>query len=307
MPEIIEVKNYTDFVKKHINNKNLLNIKITNGRYKKHGPFVNYEKIKKLFPLKIIDVNSKGKFMYITVENNFFICVSLGLSGGWFFKKNNSDESKSESKLIHGLNIKKYDKDVSNRYIESSLNHLNVEFICDSGILYFYDQLSFGTITVFDNEQQLNKKLSSIGIDIMDTNTTFKIFSDQIKINKNLDKPIGNVIVDQKIISGIGNYLRADSLWLSKISPFRKVINIDDNELLKLYHNLRLLTWGSYNYNKGVKLNIIKKTDKLPTDYNRVFFIYNEDVDIYGNQVLKEKLYEGSQIRYIYWVKKYQQ
>ena len=69
MPEIIEIKNYTDFIKKNINHKNLLDIHIKSGRYKKHGPFKDYDKLIKLLPLKVLDVNSKGKFMYITLEN----------------------------------------------------------------------------------------------------------------------------------------------------------------------------------------------------------------------------------------------
>ena len=309
MPEIIEIKKYTDFIKKNINNKNLLDIKITGGRYKKHDPFVNYDKFIKLLPLKILDVNSKGKFMYITLENEIYLGITLGLSGGWFFKKNNSD------KMIHGLENNKYDNDnnkydndnnIVNKYIQTSLKHLNVEFICSSGILYFYDQLSFGTITIFDNNIKINKKLLTLGIDIMNDDTTFKIFKEQIEKNKNLNKEIGNVIVDQKIISGIGNYLRADILWMSKISPFRKVKDICDNELKKIYNNMRLLIWSSYDYEGGIKLNIIKKTDKIPKDYNRIFFVYNQDKDIFDNIIEKDKLYEGSQVRYIYWVKKIQ-
>jgi len=300
MPEIIEIKNYTDFIKKNIFNKNLLDIKIIGGRYKKHGPFTNYDNIKILLPLKILDVSSKGKFMYITLENEIYLGITLGLSGGWFFKKNNSE------KIIHGLESNKYDKDIVNKYIESSLKHINVEFICSSGILYFYDQLSFGSIAVFDSKLKIDKKLSTIGVDIIDETTTFKIFKEQIIKNKNLDKEIGNVIVNQKIISGIGNYLRADILWMSKISPFKKVKDISDDELKKIYNNAKLLIYGSYDYDEGVKLNIIKKNDKLPKDYNRVFFIYKEDKDIFNNIIEKDKLYEGSQVRYIYWVKNLQ-
>ena len=300
MPEIIEIKNYTDFINKNIHNKNLLDIKIINGRYKKHGPFVSYDKIIKLLPLKVLDITSKGKFMYITLENELYIGITLGLSGGWFFKKNNSD------KLIHGFDDNKYDKDVVSKYIQSSLKHLNVEFICSSGTLYFYDQLSFGSITIFDTKVKIDKKLATIGADIIDESTTFKVFKEQIETDKNLNKEIGNVIVNQKLISGIGNYLRADVLWMSKISPFRKVKDISDNELKKIYNNARLLIWGAYDYEGGIKLNIIKKTDKLPQDYDRPFFIYDQDKDIHDNDVIKEKLFEGSQIRYIYWVKEVQ-
>jgi formamidopyrimidine-DNA glycosylase len=132
------------------------------------------------------------------------------------------------------------------------------------------------------------------------------MFETAILKKKNLDKPIGIVLLDQKNISGIGNYLRADCLWLAKISPFRKVKDLSVGDLKKLFYSVRLLIWGSYNYKKAIKLKIIKKSDKLPSDYNRYFFVYDNDKDINGKYVTKEKLYEGSQIRYIYWVKGYQ-
>jgi hypothetical protein len=49
-------------------------------------------------------------------------------------------------------------------------------------------------------------------------------------------------------------------------------------------------------------MKIMTKSTKLPADYKRFFFIYQEDTDIYGNKVLKKELYEGSQKRFIYYV-----
>ena len=51
---------------------------------------------------------------------------------------------------------------------------------------------------------------------------------------------------------------------------------------------------------------MINYKDILPFQYERDFFIYSKETDIYNNIVTKEKLYEGSQIRYIFWVKTYQ-
>ena len=300
MPEIIEVKNYADFIKKNIIDQKLLNINIINGRYKNHGPFLYYQKIKNRLPLKVIDVKTKGKFMYIIFENYYYIGVTLGLSGGWFF------QNKGTKKLNHGIHPEMFSEvDVKN-YINNAMNHLNIEFNFNSGILYFYDQLSFGTIKIFENTEQLNKKLSSIGLDIMNKNTTYEEFKNKICKQINNNKEIGIVLLNQKLISGIGNYLRADSLWLSKISPFRKIKNLENFELFKLFHNIRLLTWSVYNHKKGIELEIIKKEDKLPVDYKKYFLVYGKDKDIYNNIITKEKLYEGTKIRYIYWVKNYQ-
>lgn len=308
MPEIIEVRLYADFINKLLKNHTLINIKILNGRYKKHKPFKGYYSINNQTPLSLNGAFTKGKFMYLDFDNmkdnpkdnpinNIYIGITLGLSGGWFFKENKSSEFK------HGLNGKRYKKgDESITYMNNALKHLNVQFTFDNGILYFYDQLSYGTINVY-NKNELNIKLNKIGLDLMDNNITFDMFYNKMNNKKIANNPIGNVLMNQKILAGIGNYLRADVLWLSKISPFRKLKNITLIEYKKIYHNIRLLIWGQYNKTKGIKLGIINKKDKLPIDYNRNFFVYNSEFDIYNNPVIKEKLYEGKQIRYIYWTK----
>lgn len=299
MPEVIEVHEYTDFCNKYIKNKELKSIKILNGRYKKHGPFNGFKELLKTLPLKIVKIENKGKFMYIQLnkEDPIYIGITLGLTGGWFFLKKNS------KKYIHGLNRSRYiDSDIE-KYQISALKHLNVEFVFDHGSLYFYDQLSFGTISIFDNTELLEKKLKTIGLDIMDVNTSFDMFQIALLHKTNLNKEIGNALMNQKYISGIGNYLRADALWLSKINPFIKVKDLSTTQLKQIYHNVRLLIWGQYNKKLGIKYGIINKSDKLPIDYKRNFFVYQQDADIYGKPVLKEKLYEGSQIRYIFYTK----
>ena len=303
MPEVIEVREYADFCNKYIKNKKLKAIKILNGRYKKHGPFNGFNSLLKKLPLKVIETQNKGKFMYISlkdkeVDEAIYIGVTLGLSGGWFFKPKGL-----KSKYIHGLNGARYVESDIEKYQTSALKHLNVEFIFEHGSLYFYDQLSFGTLSIFDSSQLLEKKLKTLGLDIMKPVTTFEMFQTALLHKSNLSKPIGVALMNQKYISGIGNYLRADALWLSKINPFLKVKSLDEKDLKKIYHNVRLLIWGQYNKKAGIKYNIIKSSDKLPLDYKRNFFVYQQDTDIYGKQVLKEKLYEGSQVRYIFYTK----
>jgi formamidopyrimidine-DNA glycosylase len=294
MPEIVEIKKYCDFINKHFTNKKLNNIKILKGRYKKHGKFEGYNEINKNFPLKLLGAKSKGKFIYITFENNITIYCTLGLSGGWTYKKKDSDKYKFPD-MMEFLNVEDVDE-----YRDTSLDHLNIEFIFKKGSLYFFDTLSYGTISVSNDIDKLNKKLNSLGPDIMDINTDFDLFNE--RINKIQNKKIGNVIVNQKIISGIGNYLRADILWVAKISPHRLIKNLSRSEMKRIYQAARDLTWGDYDIKKGKKLEIISKNAKLPRDYKRDFFVYYEDEDIYGNKVKKEELYEGSQKRIIYWV-----
>jgi formamidopyrimidine-DNA glycosylase len=300
MPEINEVRQYADFIKSKLKNKNITQVNIINGRYKKHGPFENYSHLVNHLPLKVLDVKTKGKFMYIKFDHNIYLFSTLGLSGGWIFQKSKT------SKVEHPTLLEYLNKESIDSYMNTSLKHLNVEFKTADGSLYFYDTLSFGTLKIVDNEKELEKKLNSVGPDIMDEETNFKVFQDAICKPKNKSKVIGIVLMDQKTISGCGNYLRADILWLSKISPFRKVDKLSEEDLQNIFHNAKVLTWGQYDKKMAFSKKIISKKDKLPSDYDRDFFVYNEDEDIYGNKVIKEELFEGSQKRFIYWVKNYQ-
>lgn len=346
MPESTEVLEYTQFIKSKFKNKILESVKILKGRYKNKGVFTGYNTLKS-GNYKLLDVKSKGKFMYIEfrTENSgkseapvskdrrsqsrsksrarsrsrtmsrsksrsqslsrqkesIYLGVTLGLSGGWFYKKSIS------SKLINGLDTERFDDDTADEYLTAALKHINVEFKFNSGTLYFYDQLSYGTLKVL-SQSELDSKLKKLGKDMSDPDTTFDDFYDALYKNpKNLSKPIGNLIVNQKIISGVGNYLRADSLWASKISPYRKLKDISKAELKKLYHQIRILIYGAGSKSLkalGKKLKIIKSSaseDKLPGDYGRGFWVYKMETDIYGREVIVDTLYEGSQKRFIYY------
>jgi hypothetical protein len=46
---------------------------------------------------------------------------------------------------------------------------------------------------------------------------------------------------------------------------------------------LKVITWGNYNRDYAIKNKIIYKSDKIPHDYKRDFFVYREKNDIYGS------------------------
>ena len=308
MPEIIEIRKYADFIIKYFQNKEIINIKILNGRYKKHKPFENFYKFKNHLPLKLMDIKTKGKLLYMIFNNNYYILSTLGLSGGWCFFSKNKD------KFLFSKNVDDYSQYIPdnrtlvdyahkfNSYLNNSLKHLNIEFQTNEGSLYYFDTLSFGTLKCITNTNDLTIKLNKIGPDIMNETTNYYLFSLQIKKKINLEKSIGNVLMNQKIISGIGNYLRADILYLSRISPFRLVKNLNDTEIKIIFDNCKILTWCNYDLKKAKKLLIYNKFIKLASNYNRLFYIYKQDKDIYGYKIIKEELYEGSQKRFIYYV-----
>jgi endonuclease-8 len=46
------------------------------------------------------------------------------------------------------------------------------------------------------------------------------------------EREIGDALLDQRLVSGIGNLWRAEALWEARISPWRRLAELGDSELL---------------------------------------------------------------------------
>jgi endonuclease-8 len=47
-------------------------------------------------------------------------------------------------------------------------------------------------------------------------------------------REVGDAIVDQRLVSGIGNFWRAEALWRARVSPWRPLASLDDDELRRV-------------------------------------------------------------------------
>lgn len=276
MPEGPEVKRLVLWLNKKIKNKTLKNIEILNGKYLKKN-IKNIDNLK--FPLTIEKVDCKGKFIYILFKNSdTVIFITLGMTG-WF-------------------------------YLKKTDNHDNVLFKIDTLNLYFNDFRNFGTL-IISNKVELNKKIKTLGPDILDPNNNTNEFLQRIERKRN-DSLISTALLDQKVASGVGNYLRAEGLYLAKLSPYREIKDITKNKLIELWEILKQLGYYYFDEDMGRKLGIIKinlpnlLNKKLgPSKYKpdeNSFFVYRQDVDPYGNKVISEMIGD----RTIHYVKSIQ-
>ena len=104
--------------------------------------------------------------------------------------------------------------------------------------------------------------------------------------------------MDQSVVSGVGNYVKAEGLYLSKISPHRVVESLSDREL----HNLNVAI-------RSVPVNSFESggaTIKSYTDFfgnvgaaTQRFAVYGQETDPEGRQIIKEKTRDG---RTTHWV-----
>ena len=97
--------------------------------------------------------------------------------------------------------------------------------------------------------------------------------------------------MDQKVIAGCGNYIKAETLWYAEVSPMRKVGDLNEREIELIYEGLRVISRVSYN-NKGLSL-------KDYADENGKDGRYADNLKVYGKKYAKRtKTADG---RTTYW------
>ena len=298
MPEVIELRRYRDYLNSLLTEKELLELTIIGGRYLRHGSFALYDEIVKNLPLRVEGVFTKGKFMYIAFHgNNIYLSITLGLQGGFTSIQLDGEQ---EYYFPIASDYENFNQAKVTNYKKNAIKHRNILLRTRTHNIYFYDVLNYGTLKGV-LQDGLDKKLKDLGPDILDVSSDE--FQTQLQLHKNNNKFIANVLLDQKVLSGIGNYLRSDILWLSRISPYRLTKDLTTNDICNIWKNCKLLTWGEYDFDEGVRRKYYSKKSLIPKHYNRLFFVYHQERDIYNNLVIHEKITKD---RTIHWVKEVQ-
>lgn len=270
-PEVTVIKNgLNDLLK----NKYVYNFNFEHkARYQKKRPD-NYNEIYKEFPIKIKSVESKGKLIYFCFNNDWYLFNTLGMSGGWYTKKGKHT--------------------VVNLEYSNKIND-------ETKTLYFDDQRHFGTFKFVKGKTELEKKLKTIGKDLLNDNITYTDFL--TKYNKVKHKKIDVVLNDQKIFSGIGNYLKAEILYQAKISPHTIIDNIPDWKLKQLLDCIKDRIIASYQLN-GASVQNYSDLKGNSGGFQNFFKVYKQKIDPKGNKVISERVSKPNdpKSQKTYWV-----
>lgn len=261
MPEGSDVKQNMDEIRKELKGFVLTGLNILDGKYSRQITLKNCRAFKKSLPSKCIEINSKGKFAYMILENGWSIWFAFGMTG-----------------------FLTTDKD---------LKHNNIEFIVKSpkSNFYFNDQRNYGTIKLEPNIEDLNEKLETLGPDPLNSRKNSRYFIEKIR-SMNPNKEISIVLLDQGLLSGVGNYVRAEALYRANISPFIKLKNMSDDILKKLLNAIYFIMKKVYNERPRTK-----NSSHQPFQFQ----VYERKIDNKGNPVIWKKQPDVG--RTIYYIK----
>lgn len=189
---------------------------------------------KKTLGATINKVQRRGKNILITLDNGFTILVHMKMTGhimvGNYRKATPRDGKKEHNWKWWGDTPVL--QDPFNRFI-----HFVIRFH-DETYLTFCDSRKFGTVTLYKSEEVKNSKhLKNLGPDALDNSLDIEILKTQLMKRKNT--PIKTVLLDQTLITGIGNIYSDEILFLADIHPLRKPISLSEVEWKKLWKNVK--------------------------------------------------------------------
>ena len=159
----------------------------------------------------INNIKTRGKFIVMELDD-YSLLVHLRMEGKFFFRKKGDSINK----------------------------HEHVELILDDSISFrFHDVRKFGKMYLINKDDTyLVKPLCDLGLEYDDEMLNSDYLISKFK-NKKL--PIKTVLLDQSIITGIGNIYDDEILFMSKISPFRRACDITKDECDRIIKNTRIV------------------------------------------------------------------
>lgn len=252
MPELPEVFTITENLKKILQNSTLREIEI----FENYKSIPNLEEFDSIKNLRVKNVYRIAKYILINFEE-YTLQVHLGMTGRIRY---------SDKKENFGWDKIRFE-------FENSHN--------EKFFINFTDTRKFGKIKILKNVSintgyepllEVSEKIEETAKKIQTKNTEIK-----------------NILLDQKVISGLGNIYSNDTLFHSKTNPLIKGKNLSTEKIIQIIQSAKTIL------EEGIKYGGSSLRDKMYSDIFGNYGEYQDHFQIYerkkckdcGEQVLK--------------------
>lgn len=142
-----------------------------------------------------------------------------------------------------------------------------VEFDFEDGKLFFNDQRKFGFVKILPtSEVEQDKFIASLGPEPWDMKPA-ELYQ---KCQRHARAPIKAVLLDQKVIAGIGNIYADESLFYAGVHPETRAGELDEAEVAKILEGARNVMLASID-SGGSTMATYVKPDGSTGDYLELF------------------------------------
>lgn len=153
------------------------------------------------------DLQRRGKYLLVRLRSGRTLLVHLGMTGQFYVRTGGSE------RLAH--------------------DHIVLQ-LDDGQDLVFHDPRRFGVVRLGMEEEF--REVAGIKPDPLDPEMTTAAFQDMLRGRK---KPIKNLLMDQGVLSGVGNIYANEALFLAGIRPGRQAGRLSRLEAARLFDTVR--------------------------------------------------------------------
>lgn len=260
MPELPEVESVVRKLKLRVLNRVIKNVTI------RWDNIIEYPK-KELFisnirNQEIIDIKRRGKWIIMELTN-YYLLVHLRMEGKFFIKHPNDEVDKHEHVMIL------LDNDEELRY---------------------RDTRKFGKMLLIEKDKLVDAKpMKNMGVEPFDEG-----FTKEYLVNKFKKKtiPIKSSLLDQSIVTGIGNIYVDEILFSSRINPSTKTNEVNAKEISSIIENTKKIMDKAIEYG-GTKIRTYTSLDGEQGHYQNYLNVHTKvgkPCPICNTTILKTKI-----------------
>jgi formamidopyrimidine-DNA glycosylase len=192
MPELPEVETVRRGLEQYVVGKKVVSAESFHRRAMKPSSLGRLEMVT---GSKILAVKRRGKFLWFELDRDFVLVAHLGMSGQLLVQQSNAfDQMHLRARLRLGGKLNRTSKDE----------------------IRFIDQRTFGWLSVEDSSEGIPTSVSHIALDPFEDEFDLKSVVSKIRQKR---CSIKSAILNQEVLSGIGNIYADEALWRSKIHP----------------------------------------------------------------------------------------
>lgn len=216
MPELPEVETVRKALIKNIKNRTIIDVKILRKNIVEDEPKFFISALKNR---TFKDIHRIGKFLIFLFDNDLVMLSHLRMEGKYILGKDKNDISKYARVIF---------------------------YFKDKSILNYDDSRTFGYMALRNKNNYLKvPPISELGIEAINNINIDKIYP----LFHKSHKCIKEVLLDQHIISGLGNIYVDETLFKSKISPLSISSYLSKKDVSTLLKNAREILLKSIKFN----------------------------------------------------------
>lgn len=211
MPELPDVETFLNYFREHALGKEITDVKVFERKTLRNSNENELQKL--LLHDSFKSVERYGKWLIIKTQKGNYLAMHFGMTGYLEFTK--KDKISRSTRLSFELNGAK---------------------------LLFVDQRKFGGIEIIKNKKELIKK-HELGIDALNIEWTgFK------KLFREKRGSVKQILMDQSVISGIGNIYTDEILFQAAIHPNSLTSHLTDKQLKMLFTKMQMVLKSSIKH-----------------------------------------------------------